>query len=54
MGTEKVGVIDVLGELVLVRVCVTRGEEVAVMSEVGALDVREGVKTACNVSAAAV
>jgi hypothetical protein len=54
IGTEYVGVIVIVGEPVEATVGVTRGEEVVVLTGVDALRVAEGVKTACNVSAAAV
>jgi len=54
MGTEKVGVTEVVGVPALVRVRVARGEAVAVMTDVDAGDVWDGVNMACKVSAAAV
>jgi hypothetical protein len=54
MGTEKVGVTEVVGVPTLVTVRVARGEDVAVMKGVDAGDVRDGVNIACKVSAAAV
>jgi hypothetical protein len=54
MGTEELGVIEVVRETSSVGVRVTRGEGVPVAAGLGALDVREGVRIACNVSAAAV
>lgn len=56
MGTESPGVIEAVGEPAVVVVCVTRGEEVAVIAGVDTVtvDEGEGVKIACNVNAAAV
>jgi hypothetical protein len=54
MGTEKVAVIVVVGEPPAEDVRVTRGEEVIAIVGVEAVDVRDGVRIACSVRAAAV
>jgi hypothetical protein len=47
-------VIVVVGEPAVEAVLVTRGEDVVVMRGVDAVEVKEGVKIACRVNAAAV